>query len=114
MTCLFIRPRHVTGRWDGARPAPRRPAPGTPTPRKAPPTAPSTGLTADRWARLESLAPQLLASARPHQNRKPHSAAHADRGFLHGWLSYAKQRPKPFTIGGVRNDLPRARKQTFV
>ena len=45
---------------------------------------------------------RLEAAARPRQIRKPHSPAHADRGFLHGWLSYAKQRPKPFSIQDIR------------
>jgi hypothetical protein len=58
---------------------------------------------------------RLTAAARPRQIRKPHSPAHADRGFLHGWLSYAKQRPKPFTIAAIRDaafvtqNLPLAR-----
>jgi hypothetical protein len=36
----------------------------------------------------------------------PHSPAHTDRGFLHGWLCDAKRHLKPFTIAQGVNLLP--------
>ena len=47
-------------------------------------------------------------SVRPRQNGKPHSAVHADRGFLHGWLCDAKRHPKPFTISVVNQGFASA------
>lgn len=94
----FKRLRRIVGRWDGSRQAPRRPSsrtPISPTPSSLMPGCSSNGI---QQAGAPRHMLRLTAAARPRQNRKPHSPAHADRGFLHGWLSYAKQRPKPFTI----------------
>jgi hypothetical protein len=113
MTRLFIRPRHVTGRWDGSRPAPQRsplcpPISSTlplPTLERSPDAVHLQG-----WPRHM---PPLLAPNRPHQIGKPHSAAHADRGFLHGWLCDAKRHPKPFTIPAVERGFAIAGKPTL-
>jgi hypothetical protein len=56
---------------------------------------------------------RLTAAARPRQIRKPHSPAHADRGFLHGGLSYAKQRPKPFTKMAIQTAPAITQKLSF-
>ena len=113
MIRLFKRLRHIVGRRDGSRQAPRRPSSCTPissTPSSLMPGCSSSGI---QQAGAPRHMLRLEAAARPRLLRKPHSPAHADRGFLHGWLSYARQRPKPFTISAVRTGLVISQKPTF-
>ena len=102
MIRLFKRLRHIVGRRDGSRQAPRRPSSCTPISATSSPLRLKGYLHDVQQAGAPRHMPPPAAGPRSRQIRKPHSPVHADRGFLHGWLCDAERHPKPFTFSVIR------------
>jgi hypothetical protein len=49
------------------------------------------------WAGAARPMPRRAAGLQSRQHGNPHNPEHGHRGILHGWVSYAKRRPKLFT-----------------
>lgn len=111
MIRLFKRQRHVASRPKGSRRTPQPPSSCTLISSTASPLVPQYSLDDIHLDNAPRHMPRFPASIRPIQNGKPHSAAHADRGFLHGWLCDAKRHPKPFTVPDVQADIASAWKR---
>src|SRR5690606_11128595 len=104
----------LASRRDGSRLALQRPSPCTPISSTSSPLAPEASPSGDYPAESERHEQRRTPSVRPRQNGKPHSAVHADRGFLHGWLCDAKRHPKPFTIAAVDEKPQRSQERTHI